>query len=75
MQTVYPNTIEKVTENIDKKVMCLGKNILFYSRFGLGDKNTNIELYTELSILKEAMCIPTCVDIGMIMEIINKKVN
>lgn len=73
MQTVYSNTISNSVKSVDKKIMSLGKNLLYYSRFGLGDKNIDTELYKQLSILKEALCMPTCVNPNMIMEIISKK--
>lgn len=75
MQTVYSNTTESILKATDEKIMCLGKNLLFKTRFGIGQEKVDLELYTELSILREALCIPTCIEESAIKEIINKKLN
>lgn len=75
MQTIRRNSLENTAKEIDKKIMKIGKDLLFKTRFGVGNNNINLNLYKELSILKEAMCLDTCINKGAIMEAISKKIN
>lgn len=75
METLKSNSISNITKKVDQSIMKMGKNLLYHSRFGLGQNKVNISEYLQLQILKDSLCMPTCEHEGKIMEIISKKLN
>lgn len=75
-ETVKTNTKEKSFQAIDKKIMCMAKDILFKTRFGLGsNKKVNVLEYYQLKLFKDLLCYPLCEPEGKIEEIIKKKLS
>lgn len=74
MQTIYNNTVSSTLLNVDEFLVCEGKKILYKTRFGIGSEEVDLEKYFEISILRESMCMPICINEGMLAEIINTKI-
>lgn len=73
MQTLKEITVPDVVQAADKKITCIGRNLYMGIRFGKEYNKRDIQLAQELAILKDTLCMPTCIDKDLIIEIINKK--
>ena len=73
-QTVKRKNLSKTAQAIDEKIMCMGKNILYKTRFGIGQEKVNLAEYQQLRLFKQLLCYPLCEPEGKIEEIIQKKI-
>lgn len=71
-QTIYNKDIISTMKHIDKRIMVDGRNMLFKSRFGVGNKKVDCWKNLLRKNIKMALCMPTCIDLDKVLEVANK---